>query len=250
MDKNILEKVNILDAGTTWSKVISFGDKKFCAKFHKYLKNEENGKSYFILPSKILRNSLKEDFKFNLACGHMLSKYVKEKDRINEALALAYGTKNIVDGNATVLDLGSRDAKWIRFEGGKFKDLDWNTSCASSTGATVEMLLKFYELNKTELKFINDKYNITCGIFGLEKIMDDISNGNEPSIAISKFLHGIAFNAWVFSRKPKDLFLSGGFCDFDLFIAYLQLYTNVTTLGRFTLANGLWYCLSQDNSLQ
>ena len=89
--------------------------------------------------------------------------------------------------------------------------MDWNTACASATGATVEMLLKFYDIKPDELEFTEEKYNITCGIFGLEKIMDDIANGEKASIAISKFLHGIAYNAWNFAKKPEKLYLSGGF---------------------------------------
>lgn len=48
--------------------------------------------------------------------------------------------------------------------------MDWNTSCASSTGATVEMLLKFYSVKPDELKFTPEKFAVTCGIFGMEKL--------------------------------------------------------------------------------
>lgn len=81
--------------------------------------------------------------------------------------------------------------------------MDWNTSCASSTGATVEMLLKFYSVKPDELKFTPEKFAVTCGIFGMEKIMDSISSGAKPSEAISKFVHGIGFNAWNFCKKPE-----------------------------------------------
>ena len=121
----------------------------------------------------------------------------------NEIIALANGVKNIIEDDATILDLGSRDAKWIRFKDRKFHDMDWNTSCASSTGATVEMLLKFYNVKREDLKFNEEKFAVTCGIFGLEKIMDDISNGAKPDEAISKFVHGIAYNAWNFAKKPE-----------------------------------------------
>ena len=89
----------------------------------------------------------------------------------NEIIALAQGAKKIMKiveaQEATVLDLGSRDAKWIKFRKGKFHDMDWNTSCASSTGATVEMLLKFYNLKPEDLEFNSEKFAVTCGIFGL-----------------------------------------------------------------------------------
>ena len=102
----------------------------------------------------------------------------------NEIIALAQGAKKLTEivksNEATVLDLGSRDAKWIKFRKGKFHDMDWNTSCASSTGATVEMLLKFYNLKSDDLVFNSEKFAVTCGIFGMEKIMDSISSGVKP----------------------------------------------------------------------
>ena len=73
----------------------------------------------------------------------------------------------------------------------------------------------------------------------LEKIMDDISNGAEPKTAIAKFIHGIAYNAWVFAKKPEKLFLSGGFCDNKCFVDSLSKYCEIIPLGRFVLCEGL-----------
>ena len=216
-----------LDAGTTYSKVISKDkilDEKFC------LKNFD-GKNYYILPSKIIKD---QNIVPTRSCGHMAD----ASD--NEIIALANGAKkNGVEPNATVLDLGSRDAKWINFKDGKFHDMDWNTSCASSTGATVEMLLKFYNVTRDELQFNEEKFAVTCGIFGLEKIMDDISNGAKPVDAISKFVHGIAYNAWSFAKKPEKIYLSGGFCENKCFVESLKYYCDVEILGRFMLCEGL-----------
>ena len=158
----------------------------------------------------------------------------------NEIIALANGAKKLgVSPDATVLDLGSRDAKWINFKDGKFHDMDWNTSCASSTGATVEMLTKFYDITPDDLKYDNEKFTVTCGIFGMEKIMDSISNGIKPAEAISKFVHGIAYNAWTFAKRPDKIYLSGGFCENKCFTDSLSNYTEVIPLGRFVLCEGL-----------
>ena len=158
----------------------------------------------------------------------------------NEIIALANGAKKMgIDSNATVLDLGSRDAKWINFKNGKFHDMDWNTSCASSTGATVEMLLKFYDVKSEDLYYDDEKFAVTCGIFGIEKIMDSISGGIRPASAISKFVHGIAYNAWNFSKRPKKIYLSGGFCENQCFVESLKRYSEVVLLGRFVLCEGL-----------
>lgn len=216
-----------LDAGTTYSKIISedkIFDEKFC------LKNFD-GKNYYILPSKIIKE---QNITPTRSCGHMAD--ASE----NEIIALASGAKKLnIDSNATVLDLGSRDAKWISFKDGKFHDMDWNTSCASSTGATVEMLLKFYDINTNDLKFTPEKFAVTCGIFGIEKIMDAISNGEKASDAISKFVHGIAYNAWSFAKRPEKIYLSGGFCENKCFTNSLSNYAEVITLGRFVLCEGL-----------
>lgn len=216
-----------LDAGTTYSKIISdehcIGDEYLCEKRDNY--------NYYIISSNIIKSSnITPDF----SCGHMAN------STENEIIALAQGAKKRgIDKDSTVLDLGSRDAKWIRFKEGKFHDMDWNTSCASSTGATVEMLLKFYNINSKQLSFNPDKFNVTCGIFGIEKIMDSISEGERPEDAISKFVHGIAYNAWNFAKRPPKIYLSGGFCENKCLTDSLSNYCEVVLLGRFVLCEGL-----------
>ena len=217
-----------LDAGTTYSKIIT-DEKQFDDEF--FIK-QEGTLSYYILPSRIIKA---QNIVPTRSCGHM------SNASENEIIALAQGAKKRdISSNATVLDLGSRDAKWIKFKDGKFHDMDWNTSCASSTGATVEMLLKFYGVKAEELAFNEEKFAVTCGIFGMEKIMDSISAGVKPSEAISKFVHGIAFNAWNFCKKPEKIYLSGGFCDNKCLVDSLGKYCEVELLGRFVLCEGLF----------
>lgn len=217
-----------LDAGTTYSKIIAANEEisglSPCKKI-----GERN---YYVTDSKSVKG-LGLDIK--ASCGHMTNSDLHE----NEIIALAKGAKPYIDENAAVLDLGSRDAKWISFKNGKFHDMDWNTSCASSTGATVEMLLKFYDLAPEDLKFCSERFNVTCGIFGLEKIMDEISKGENAADAVSKFVHGIAYNAWNFVKKPQKLYLSGGFCGNDCFVKSLENYCEIVLLGRFILCEGL-----------
>lgn len=224
-----------LDAGTTYSKIIEVGETPD-SKLLPYLKKESEGKKYYVLPSKILKTL---DIGFERICGHMgLVKCLENKCE-NEIIALAKGCEKMISPDATVLDLGSRDAKWIRFHENKFKDMDWNTSCASSTGATVEMLLKFYDVGMEELSLNQQKFPVTCGIFGMEKIMDDVSKGANPADAISKFVHGLAYNDWSFAKKPEKIYLSGGFCENECFVDSLKTYCQVETLGRFVLCEGL-----------
>lgn len=216
----------LLDAGTTYSKIITDRncfDEQFLVK---------RDKEYYYIVSSALIKSL--NIEPTASCGHM------SQANENEIIALAYGAKYMgVDENATVLDLGSRDAKWIRFKDGKFQDMDWNTSCASSTGATVEMLLKFYDLEANGLSFNPEKFAVTCGIFGMEKIMDSISAGVKPAEAVSKFVHGLAYNAWNFAKRPEKIYLSGGFCENKCLTDSLRNYCEVELLGRFVLCEGL-----------
>ena len=228
-----------VDAGTTWSKVCEFSDGNsiFADKYRDYLVASEETRKLYIVPSNLLKNC---DLEFIAATGHMSKSNLKyENNYLNEVIALSKGFLNTVAKNGLVLDLGSRDVKWVKFQDGKFKDLDWNNACASATGATVEMLMKFYDVNVDELVAVDERYSITCGIFGLEKIMDDVANGEQANIAISKFLHGIAYNAWSFAKKPDELYLSGGFCDNRCFIESLSKYVKVNKLGRFILVDGL-----------
>ena len=217
-----------LDAGTTYSKIIT-DENRFNEEF---FISQKGNLYYYILPSRIIKT---QNIVSNRSCVHM------SNASENEIIALAQGAKKRdISSNATVLDLGSRDAKWIKFKDSKFHDMDWNTSCASSTGATVEMLLKFYGVRAEELAFDEEKFAVTCGIFGMEKIMDSISAGVKPSEAISKFVHGIAFNAWNFCKKPEKIYLSGGFCDNKCLVDSLKNYCEVELLGRFVLCEGLF----------
>jgi hypothetical protein len=152
----------LLDAGTSWSKVLELYKTSDDFKnspmsdFINYRSSEDNlifydknGNEFsgrtFIFPSGMLSAT---GLTFDAATGHMVKNLLKQgSEYTNEVIALAYGTQKIVKTaqNLTVVDLGSRDVKWIKFTEGKYNDLDWNGSCGSATGATVEMLCKFME---------------------------------------------------------------------------------------------------------
>lgn len=228
----------VLDAGTTWSKIIERQSSNLMSGYQKYIVDQSEEKKYYVIPSSMLKNI---DFKFDKATGHMSKALIRdEKDYENEIISLVQGFRKVVSEDAIILDLGSRDSKWVKFYNSAFKDLDWNSSCSSSTGATIEMLLKFYNLKETDLTPAKDKYVVTCGIFGLEKIMDDIASGGSPKEAVSKFVHGIAHNAWSFAKKPEKLYLSGGFCSNNAFVQCMANYCEVIPLGRFLLCEGLF----------
>lgn len=212
---------HFLDAGTTWSKILTV--------------DKAGEKSYKVLKTADLKAL---GLTYERTTGH--STDFNDIIHENEIVAMALGAKEILKAGKVVLDLGSRDIKWVKFKDGKFSDMDWNGNCASATGATIEMLLKFYNIESKKLEAQEEKYTVTCGIFGLERIMDDVSKGLDPKIAIAKFIHGVAFNAWNFTRNPDELAISGGFCENECFVKSLSRYTKVTTLGRFVLVDGLY----------
>ncbi len=237
-----------VDAGTTWSKVceLSNDNSVFEQNYGEFILRNDGSKKYYIIPSNKLSAC---DLEFTAATGHMSKMNLKyDENYLNEVLALSKGFLSNIAQDGLVLDLGSRDVKWVQFKNGKFKDLDWNSSCASATGATVEMLLKFYDVKIDELEASDERYNITCGIFGLEKIMDDVANGLEAKTAIAKFLHGLAYNAWNFAKKPEEIYLSGGFCDNKCFTDSLAKYVKVHKLGRFILTDGLISEFNKNNT--
>lgn len=224
-----------IDAGTSFSKIMcTNGDK--IPNLEPVMVNQD--KTFYIVLSQNL-SELK--IKFDCGTGHMSKDYLKENAKLeNEILALAYGIKKLEPNldTMTILDIGSRDTKWVRFEDGKYKELDWNTACASATGATIEMICRFYNVNVKTLKANNEKYPVTCGVFGMEKIMDEIAKTKNVDNAVAKYIHGIAYNAWNFAQRPSKIYLSGGFCENNCFVNSLKKYCEVILLGRFVLVEG------------
>ena len=77
-----------LDAGTTYSKIIETDSDSLSDNLKDYRVKKEGGKSYYILPSSMIK-SLKLDI--TRCCGHM-----GNSDE-NEIIALANGAKNYID---------------------------------------------------------------------------------------------------------------------------------------------------------
>lgn len=208
----------IADVGTSWAKII-----------------DEEGNKH-ILPTKQI---LKEKWFFKKATGH-LGKNFSAIYR-NELEALGHGAlKRIEEPDFTVVDIGSRDTKFLSFVDRKVKKLDWNQSCGASTGFTLELLSKYYEIKNEEIIIENRYlYPMTCAVFGIEKIFDAVIQGEKIEKALGDFMIGIAANIYDFTQKPKKIYLSGGLSENPAFIRALSLFTEVIPLGRFVLVEGL-----------
>lgn len=209
----------IADCGSSWSKI----------------KNIEDGQVVVCATRKLLEN---DELRFRVATGHL------GRDRAdryeNELIALAQGSLKLVpEDDFTVVDIGSRDTKFVRFDGRKVRKLDWNQACGASTGFTLELLGRYYEIDFRELRATPERIPVTCGVFAIEKIFDGIIQGYSAETAIAAFIHGIAFNVYNFVQRPELLYVSGGLCENRCFLDSLAKYCQVIPLGRDVLLEGL-----------
>jgi activator of 2-hydroxyglutaryl-CoA dehydratase len=210
----------IADCGSSWSKI----------------KDLESNEVAVLPTQQVLRET---DLRFDVATGHL------GKDRTakyeNELVALAQGSLKLVhEDDFTVVDIGSRDTKFVRFNGRKLRKLDWNQACGASTGFTLELLGKYYEIDFNRLPTTDEKFPVTCGIFAIERIFEAIIHGESTEHALAAFVHGIAYNVHNFAQKPDKLYVSGGLCSNLCFLTNLSRYCDVVPLGRNVLLEGLY----------
>jgi len=91
----------VLDAGTTWSKIIENKGSSLMSAYKDFLVKEQEGKKYYIIPSSELINI---DFMFDKATGHMSKRLIRdEKDYENEIIALVQGFRKIVENDSIIL---------------------------------------------------------------------------------------------------------------------------------------------------
>jgi activator of 2-hydroxyglutaryl-CoA dehydratase len=158
----------------------------------------------------------------------------------NELIALAEGGLALVaDEDFSLVDVGGRDIKFVRLRGRKVEKLDWNLSCGSTTGATLELLGNYYDIDFTALAPSDRWVNVTCGVFGMERVLEQISLGTSPEESVAMFLHGFVRNVLDFLGRPAHFYLSGGFCENPCFVRTAKRYCRVTPLGRTVLLEGL-----------
>ena len=211
--------MRIADCGSTWTKILDPG----------------SGAIEIITTKELVR---RPDERFEVATGHC------GRGRCttyrNELIALTEGGLALVDeGDFSLVDVGGRDIKFVRLKGRKVEKLDWNLACGSTTGATLELLGNYYDIDFSTLPPSDRWVNVTCGVFGMERVLEQISLGTSPEESVAMFLHGLVRNVIVFIGRPGHFYLSGGFCENRCFMRTAERYCRVTPLGRTVLLEGL-----------
>ncbi len=185
-----------------------------------------------VVPTKDIDRSLRVD----LATGHNGKRFATLY--VNELTALARGGRHLIaDDSFTLLDCGSRDIKFVRYEKGVVKDMGWNAECGASMGFTIELLERYYDLDFAALRVPPTSFSVTCGVLGMSHIFDAVIGGMSEAEAVARFVKGIALNAYQFAGRPRHLYLSGGLCNNPLFTSSFPC--RLEPLGRWVLLEGL-----------
>lgn len=179
---------------------------------------------------------------FDAATGHlgrMRTNYYQ-----NELICLARGAQSVIRNDTfCVIDVGGRDTKLVEFSNGKPVKLDWNTSCGANTGFTLEIVGKYFDIDFKTLEPDEGFVNVTCGVFGMERVFDAIIDGIATEKAIARFVHGIARNVIRLADGKESFYFSGGLIENTCFMKTLAMYTDVKPLGRALLLKGLQVCM-------
>jgi len=204
----------------------------FGTSYCKFLDTSSDA-GYRLVPTReIDRKSMQID----IGTGHNGKRY--STTYINELTALARGGEQLIDDtDFTLLDCGSRDIKYVEYGGGKINDMGWNAECGASMGFTIELLERYYHIDFSHLSVPKKSFSVTCGVLGMSHIFDAVVNGESETEAVTRFVKGIAVNAYNFAGKPEKMYLSGGLCDNPLFVASFPC--RLIPLGRFVLLEGL-----------
>lgn len=185
-----------------------------------------------ITPTRAVRN-----LRVDVATGHNASLHARKT--VGELVAMAQGGMRLIKGDFKLLDIGSRDMKFIEVKQGKVMRMDWNSQCGAMTGFTLELLGNYFGLDFSLIEPSEKEYPLTCGVLGLERVFDDMAQGLSAEEAVARFSRGFALSAHRFIGKPSVFHLSGGMCDNPLFLRSFPKGVEVMPLGRFVLVEGL-----------
>ena len=148
------------DFGSTWSKIVDTS-------------------------VKIVRTKeVDKDIIADIACGHNAKK--RSKRCVNELIALSEGGLSLINEKDFLLvDVGSRDIKYVIFRDGRFVQTGWNQECGASQGFSIELLEMYYGIDCNELDPPLDGHPVTCGLIGISRIFDEIIKTGDEKKAVA-----------------------------------------------------------------
>jgi activator of 2-hydroxyglutaryl-CoA dehydratase len=206
------------DFGTTWTKLL----------------DTDTGERR-VIPT---RDAAAHGQRADIATGHNARR--RAPRHVNELIALAQGGKRLIDESEfLVLDVGSRDVKYIHLRDGELLGMDWTATCGALTGFTLELLGNYYGIDYAAVEPSAECVPVTCGVLGMEQLFELVSEGVSVEEAVARFARGIAMNAYRFIGEPKHFYLSGGMCGNRLFQRSFPEEVEVRLLGRYVLVEGL-----------
>lgn len=205
----------LLDAGTTYAKILD---------------TETNEKEVKRI------SELERTFRADIGTGHNINRFAKQS--VNEIIALSYaGKKLIKEKSFTLLDIGSRDAKYVVFDNGSFIHSDWNTECGAFTGQAIEILGNYLNIDYSKMEPQKEFITATCGLLGMGHVFDMVASNVEPETAAARLIKGVCISMYRFARKPAKIYLTGGLVNNELFVKSMPCETII--LDRFTLLEGV-----------
>lgn len=206
------------DFGTTWTKLFDI----------------ESGRRW-VIPT---REAAASGQRAEVATGHNAKRWAPQF--VNELIALAQGGQRLIpDPEFLLLDVGSRDVKYVHMRRGELVEMDWTATCGALTGFTLELLGRYYNLDYATIAPSSKSVPVTCGVLGMEQLFELVSEGVPVEEAVARFARGIALNSYRFIGEPPSCYLSGGMCENQLFLRSFPAQAEVRPLGRFVLVEGL-----------
>jgi activator of 2-hydroxyglutaryl-CoA dehydratase len=217
----------VADFGTTWTKWL----------------DSESGER------RVVPTQGAHGLRADIATGHTARR--RAARHVNELIAMAQGGGRMVsEPEFLVVDVGSRDVKYIHMRDGELVGMDWTATCGALTGFTLELLGRYFELDYDVIEPAETSVPVTCGVLGMEQLFELVSQGVSEAEAVARFARGIAMNAYRFIGEPERFYLSGGMCENRLFRRSFPATAEVRALGRFVLVEGLLAELEREGAPQ
>jgi hypothetical protein len=154
------------DFGTTWTKLLDTDTGRRC-----------------VLPT---REAVAQGRRADIATGHRARRWAPK--HLNELIALAQGGRRLIrEPEFLLLDVGSRDVKYVHMRDSELLGMDWTATCGALTGFTLELLGNYYGIDYGRVEPAEKSVPVTCGVLGMEQLFELVSQGIPETEAVAQF---------------------------------------------------------------